>query len=54
MPKFVAIGYGDQSGYDRTAPAVRDAAHGHDNELRRHGALIGMAGAPVRFAIQTP
>lgn len=47
MPKFVTIGYGDQSGYDRTALEVRNAAHAHDGELRQGGALIGIAGAPV-------
>jgi hypothetical protein len=48
MPKFVTIGYGDQTGYDRIAPAIRDAAHAHDDALRRNGALMGIAGAPVQ------
>lgn len=48
MPKFVTIGYGDQSGYDRTASTVRDAAHAQDQKLRSEGALIGIAGAPVQ------
>ncbi len=48
MPKFVTIGYGDQQGYDRTAPAVRDAAHAHDATLRKGGVLMGIAGAPVQ------
>jgi hypothetical protein len=48
MPKYVTIGYGDQAGYDRTAPEVRDAAHAHDDELRRRGALMGIAGSPVQ------
>jgi hypothetical protein len=48
MPKFVTIGYGDQSGYDRTAPEVREAAHAHDDKLKRSGALMGIAGAPVQ------
>jgi hypothetical protein len=48
MPKYVAIGYGDQAGYDRTTPEVRDAAHAHDDELRRGGALMGIAGPPVQ------
>ncbi len=48
MPKFVTIGYGDRAGYDRTPPAVRDAAHAHDAELQRQGVLMGIAGAPVR------
>ena len=48
MPKFVTIGYGDQVGYDNTAPAVRDAAHAHDDALKRRGVLMGIAGAPVQ------
>jgi hypothetical protein len=48
MPKFVTIGYGDQAGYDRTAPEVRDAAHAIDANLKQRGALIGIAGAPVQ------
>lgn len=46
--KFVTIGYGDQAGYDRTGPAVRDAAHAHDARLRRQGAQMGIAGQPVQ------
>ncbi len=48
MPKFIAIGYGDQAGYDRTPPALRDAAHAHDAALQRAGVLIGVAGNPVQ------
>lgn len=48
MPKFVTIGYGDRAGYERTAPAVRDAAHDHDARLRANGALMGIAGSPVQ------
>jgi hypothetical protein len=48
MPKFVTIGYGDRAGYDRTDPAVRDAAHRHDAHLHAEGALIGIAGQPVQ------
>jgi hypothetical protein len=48
MPKFITIGYGDQEGYDRTAPEIRNAAHAHDGELRKSGAIMGMAGAPVQ------
>lgn len=48
MPKFIAIGYGDQEGYDRTAVAVRNAAHAHDAELRKAGVLMGIAGKPVQ------
>ena len=48
MPKFVTIGYGDQAGYERTPQAVRDAAHAHEAELQRAGAVMGMAGPPVQ------
>jgi hypothetical protein len=48
MPKFVTIGYGDEAGYQRTAPSVREAAHDQDAELARRGAVIGVAGAPVQ------
>ena len=48
MPKFVTIGYGDQEGYDRTAVAIRDAAHAHDAKLQKDGVLMGRAGTPVQ------
>jgi hypothetical protein len=48
VPKFVAIGYGDQEGYDRTAVVIRDAAHAHDAKLQKDGVLMGIAGAPVQ------
>ena len=48
MPKFITIGYGDRDGYDRTDPAVRDAAHAHDAQLRKAGAWMGIAGTPVQ------
>jgi hypothetical protein len=48
MPKFITIGYGDREGYDRTAKAVRDAAHEHDEKLRKNGALVGIADTPVQ------
>lgn len=48
MAKFITIGYGDREGYDRTEPAVRDAAHAHDERLRSGGAVMGVAGAPVQ------
>jgi hypothetical protein len=48
MPTFITIGYGDQAGYDRTAPAVRDRAHEHDAALVRRGAIMGIAGKPVQ------
>ena len=48
MPKFIAIGYGDREGYDRTPKTVRDAAHAHDEMLQKSGALMGIAGLPVQ------
>jgi hypothetical protein len=48
MPKFITIGYGDASDYDRTPRSVRDAAHAQDAKLRSEGALIGIAGIPVQ------
>lgn len=48
MAKFITIGYGDGNGYERTAPAVRDAAHAHDASLKAAGTLIGIAGKPVQ------
>lgn len=48
MPKFVTIGYGDRQGYDRTAVAIRDAAHAHDAALQQAGTLMGVAGSPVQ------
>ena len=48
MPTFVTIGYGDRAGYDQTEPAVRDAAHAHDERLCADGAVMGIAGQPVQ------
>ena len=48
MPAFLTIGYGDQVGYDRTAISVREAAHANDERLRKNGAIMGVAGAPVQ------
>jgi hypothetical protein len=48
MAKFLAIGYGDRAGYERIDPAVRDAAHAHDAQLLREGAVMGVAGVPVQ------
>lgn len=48
MPKYVTIGYGDQEGYDRTAPTVRAAAHAHDAHLQDEGVVMGIAGRPVQ------
>jgi hypothetical protein len=46
--KFVTIGYGDQAGYERTDPAIRDAAHEHDAKLVKNGVVMGRAGPPVQ------
>jgi hypothetical protein len=48
MPKYLTIGYGDEAGYQRTAPSVRDAAHQHDAQLKASGALVGTAGKPIQ------
>jgi hypothetical protein len=48
MPKFVAIGYGDRQGYDRTPKTMRDAAHEHDARLQKAGVTMGIAGSPVQ------
>jgi hypothetical protein len=48
MPKFVTIGYGDRAGYERSPKDVRDAAYAHDAELKKRGALMGIAGVPVK------
>ncbi|MEV0158323.1 YciI family protein [Micromonospora sp. NPDC050686] len=48
MPTFITIGYGDQDGYDRTDPGVRDQAHAHDDQLLAAGARMGIAGTPVQ------
>ena len=48
MPKFITIGYGDQAGYDKTVPRLRDAAHANDRKLLDAGALIGIAGRPAQ------
>jgi hypothetical protein len=48
MGTFITIGYGDEAGYERTPPALRDAAHAHDADLVEGGALMGIAGAPTQ------
>lgn len=48
MPRFITIGYGDRAGYDRTAEAVRNAAHAADAERVREGDIMGIAGQPVQ------
>jgi len=48
MAKYLTIGYGDRSGYEKTPEELRAAAHEQDKTLRDAGALIGIAGAPVQ------
>ena len=48
MARFVTIGSGDEAGYERTAPEVRDAAHAHDARLAEGGVEMGIAGTPVQ------
>jgi len=48
MPKFITIGYGDESGYNQTPQSVRDAAHANDAKLLAAGAVMGIAGTPVQ------
>jgi hypothetical protein len=48
VARFVTIGYGDRAGYDRTDPAIRDAAHQRDACLHASGALMGRDGQPVQ------
>ncbi|WP_245667666.1 YciI family protein [Actinomadura macra] len=44
----MTIGYGDQEGYDRTSPSVRDQAHAHDARLQEAGTVMGIAGSPAQ------
>ncbi len=48
MARFMTIGYGDDTGYQRTAAEVRDAAHAHDAQLVARGVQMGRAGSPVQ------
>jgi len=48
MPRYITIGYGDQAGYDRTPPDIRQAAHDHDAALIERGVVMGVAQAPVQ------
>lgn len=46
--KYLTIGYGDQAGYDRTAPELRGAAHDHDARQAANGAITGVLLEPVQ------
>jgi hypothetical protein len=48
LPRYLTIGYGDELGYERTPPEIRDEAHVQDAKLRESGAIIGIAGSPVQ------
>lgn len=48
MAKFITIGYGDEAGYERTSPDIRNEAHAHDVRLRSRGADMGLAGEAVQ------
>jgi len=48
VAKFLTIGYGDRSGYERTRAEVRDAAHTHDAWLLERGAVMAIAGTPIQ------
>jgi hypothetical protein len=48
MATFITIGYGDEAGYQRTPPEVRDAAHAHDDRLVEGGTVMGIAGEPTQ------
>ena len=48
MPKYIAIGYGDQAGYDRTPQNIREAAHHHDASLKQRGVMMGIAETPIQ------
>jgi hypothetical protein len=48
MATFITIGYGDESGYERTSPDVRAAAHAHDAWLVARGTRVGIAGPPIQ------
>jgi hypothetical protein len=48
VAKFITIGYGDESGYERTSSDLRDAAHAHDAMLVSRHAIVGVAGVPIQ------
>jgi hypothetical protein len=48
VAKFITIGYGDESGYERTSADLRNAAHAHDAWLVERGAIVGVAGSPFQ------
>ena len=48
MATFITIGYGDEAGYERTPPELREAAHAHDARLADAGVVMGVAGAPIQ------
>ncbi|WP_247826123.1 YciI family protein [Arthrobacter antioxidans] len=48
MATFITIGYGERIGYEKTDPAIRNAAHEHDAAMRERGVMMGIAGEPTQ------
>lgn len=48
MATFITIGYGDESGYEKTSADSKESAHAHDAWLVGRGAVVGMAGTPIQ------
>jgi hypothetical protein len=48
VAKFITIGYGDDSGYERTRADLKVAAHAYDDWLVERGAIVGVAGRPIQ------
>lgn len=48
MPRYLTIGYGERAGYDNTPQSLRDAAHEHDAQLVRDGAVTAVMLPPVQ------
>jgi len=48
LPTFVTIRCGDRDGYEHIPEDLRQAAHAHDDMLRRSGVTMGVAGDAVQ------
>lgn len=48
MPRYLTIGYGERAGYDATPLELRTAAHEHDAQMTRDGAITAILSEPVR------
>lgn len=53
IPTFITIGYGDQAGYDRTHPTVRERAHAHHKQRSTKLAPL-LASVPSGSASTSP